>query len=278
MHPKNADVVYVAAQGHVWGPNPERGIFRSKDGGKTWEKVLFVSDKTGATDLVMDPTNPRVLYAGFWQVYRKAWTLESGGTGERDLQDRPTAATRGRSSRAACRKASSATSASPCRRRGPTGSGRSSSRRRRAASTGPTTRGEKWTRVNSENKLRQRAWYYTRIFADPKNADACTSSTPASTGRPTAARRSTRSGVPHGDNHDLWIDPDDPARMINSNDGGANVSFNGGRSWSSIMNQPTAQFYRVITDDRFPYWIYGAQQDNTTRRASRAAGAEPAST
>jgi hypothetical protein len=124
--------------------------------------------------------------------------------------------------------------------------------------------GEKWTKTNSENKLRQRAWYYSRIYADPKTPDEVYVLN-------TGMYRSNDGGktfnpirVPHGDNHDLWIDPDEPDRMINSNDGGANVSFNAGRTWSSVMNQPTAQFYRVITDDRYPYWIYGAQQDNST--------------
>src|SRR5262249_36717559 len=133
--------------------------------------------------------------------------------------------------------------------------------------------GEKWTKTNSENKLRQRAWYYSKIYADPKNADEVYVLN-------TGMYRSSDGGktfnpirVPHGDNHDLWVDPDDPDRMINSNDGGANGSFNGGRTWSSVMNQPTAQFYRVITDDRTPYWIYGAQQDNSTVAiASRGRG------
>jgi photosystem II stability/assembly factor-like uncharacterized protein len=263
VHPKNPDLVYVAALGHVWGPNPERGIFRSKDGGKTWEKVLFVSEKTGASDLVMDPTNPRILYAGFWQVHRKPWMLVSGGpeggvwkttdggdTWKKLTEDLPEGIV------------------------GKVGVAVSPARPERvwvlveSKEKGGVYRsddgGEKWTRVNSENKLRQRAWYYTRIYADPKSPETVYALN-------TGFYRSNDGGrtfhpirVPHGDNHDLWVDPDDPQRMIESNDGGANVSFNGGRTWSSIMNQPTAQFYRVTTDDRFPYWVYGAQQDNTT--------------
>ena len=272
VHPKDSGLVYVAAQGHVWGPNTERGIYRSKDGGKSWDRVLFVSDKTGATDLVMDPTNPRILYAAFWQVYRKPWTLESGGPEGGIWRSADGGDT--------WKKLAGGL---PEGIVGNIGIAVSPSRPDRvwaiveSKDKGGVYRsddaGEKWTRTNSENKLRQRAWYYTRIYADPKNAETVYVLNTGffrsgDSGKTFAAIR-----VPHGDNHDLWIDPDDPQRMINSNDGGANVSFNGGATWSSIMNQPTAQFYRVITDDRFPYWVYGAQQDNTTvATASRGRG------
>ncbi len=271
VHPKNPDLVYVAAQGHVWGPNPERGVFRSKDGGKTWEKVLFVSDKTGASDLCMDPSNPRILYAGFWQVHRKPWALVSGGTEGGVFRSTDGGDT--------WKKLAGGLPEGVV---GNVGVAISPARPDRVwaileAEKGGVFRsddgGEKWTRTNSENKLRQRAWYYTRIYADPKNPETVYVLN-------TGFYRSNDGGktfnpirVPHGDNHDLWIDPDDPERMINSNDGGANVSFNGGKTWSSIMNQPTAQFYRVTTDDRFPYWVYGAQQDNSTIAiASRGRG------
>ncbi|MEO8347900.1 MAG: glycosyl hydrolase, partial [Acidobacteriota bacterium] len=272
VHPKNPDLVYVAALGHVWGANAERGIFRSRDAGASWEKVLFVSDKTGASDLVMDPTNPRILYAGFWQVHRKPWALVSGGP-----EGGVWKTTDGGDSW------KKLTEGLPEGIVGKVGIAVSPARPERvwalieSKDKGGIYRsddgGEKWTRVNSENKLRQRAWYYTRIYGDPKNPETVYALN-------TGFYRSTDGGrtfnsirVPHGDNHDLWIDPDEPQRMINSNDGGANVSFNGGRTWSSIMNQPTAQFYRVTTDDRFPYRIYGAQQDNTTVAiASRGRG------
>jgi len=271
VHPKNPDLVYVAAQGHVWGPNAERGIFRSKDGGRTWDKVLFVSDKTGASDLCMDPNNPRVLYAGMWQVYRKPWLLESGGS-EGGLY-------RSTDGGDTWKKLAGGLPEGVV---GNIGVAISGARPDRIwtiveAEKGGVFRsddgGEKWTKTNSENKLRQRAWYYSRIYADPKNPDEVYVLN-------TGMYRSNDGGktfnpirVPHGDNHDLWIDPDEPDRMINSNDGGANVSFNAGRTWSSVMNQPTAQFYRVITDDRYPYWIYGAQQDNSTIAiASRGRG------
>ena len=262
VDPRNPDLVYVAAQGHVWGPNSERGVFRSKDGGKSWEKVLFVSDRTGASDLCMDPTNPRILYAGFWQVHRKPWELVSGGPEGGIYRSTDGGDT--------WKKLAGGLPEGVV---GNIGIAVSGARPERVwaiveAEKGGVFRtddgGEKWTRVNSENKLRQRAWYYTRIYADPKNADEVYVLN-------TGFYRSTDGGksyasirVPHGDNHDLWIDPDDPARMIESNDGGANVSYNGGRTWSSILNQPTGQFYRVTTDDRFPYWVYGAQQDNST--------------
>ncbi len=271
VHPKNPDVVYVAALGHVWGTNPDRGIFRTSNGGRTWEKVLFVSEKTGASDLCMDPNNPRILYAGLWQVSRKPWTLESGGSEGglyRSLDGGDT-----------WKKLAGGLPEGVV---GNVGVAISGARPDRIwtiieAEKGGVYRsddgGEKWTKTNSENKLRQRAWYYSKIYADPKNSDEVYVLN-------TGFYRSNDGGksfnairVPHGDNHDLWIDPDDPERMIESNDGGANVSFNGGRTWSSVMNQPTAQFYRVITDDRFPYWIYGAQQDNSTVAiASRGRG------
>ncbi|HEV2063900.1 MAG TPA: glycosyl hydrolase [Thermoanaerobaculia bacterium] len=273
VYPKNPDLVYVAAQGHVWGSNPERGIFRSKDGGKTWDKVLFVSEKTGATDLVMDATNPRVLYAGFWQVYRKPWTLESGGT-ESGIYKTSDGGDTWKKLAGGLPEGivgNIGVAVSPAR---PDRVWAIVESKEKGGVYRSDDAGEKWTRTNTENKLRQRAWYYTRIYADPKNPDALYVLNTGFYRSTDAGRTFNPIRVPHGDNHDLWIDPDDPARMINSNDGGANVSFNGGRSWSSIMNQPTAQVYRVITDDRFPYWIYGAQQDNTTvAMASRGRGA-----
>jgi photosystem II stability/assembly factor-like uncharacterized protein len=262
VHPKDPNLVYVAAQGHVWGPNAERGIFRSKDGGATWQKVLFVSDKTGASDLCMDPSNPRVLYAGFWQVYRKPWMLSSGGAEGGVYKSTDGGDT--------WKKLSGGLPEGVV---GNVGVAVSGARPERIwaiveAEKGGVFRsddgGEKWTRVNSENKLRQRAWYYTKIYADPKNADALYVLNVGFFRSNDGGKTFDTIPVPHGDNHDLWIDPDDPNRMIEGNDGGAIVTFNGGRSWSSLLNQPTAQFYRVITDDQFPYRVYGAQQDNST--------------
>jgi photosystem II stability/assembly factor-like uncharacterized protein len=264
IHPSNPDLVYVAAVGHAFGPNLERGVFRSKDGGKAWEKVLFVDEKTGAIDLALDPTNPRILYAALYQVLRLPWGFESGGPGSglyksTDGGDSWTKITgEGLPKKGVWGRIGLAVSpANPSRVWAMI-----------EAEDGGLYRsddaGKTWRRTNEERKLRQRAWYYSHIFADPKNADSVYVLN-------TAFYRSNDGGktfsgipVPHGDNHDLWIAPDDPLRMIESNDGGASVSFDGGKSWSSEDNQPTAQFYHVITDRQFPYWVYGAQQDNTT--------------
>lgn len=269
IHPRNPDLVYVAALGHVWGPNDQRGVFRSKDGGKTWEKILSRGNKAGAIDLVIDPTNPNILYAGFWEVYRKPWTLESGGPGSgifksTDGGDTWTELTRN--------------PGMPRGTVGKVGIAVSPANPERVwaiveAEDGGVFRsdngGRTWIRINEERRLRQRAWYYTRIYADPKNADSVYILNVQFFRSNDGGRTYSTISVPHGDNHDLWIAPDDPNRMIQSNDGGANVSFNGGRSWTE-QDQPTAQFYRVALDNDFPYNVYGAQQDNSTVRiASR---------
>jgi photosystem II stability/assembly factor-like uncharacterized protein len=269
IHPKNPELVYVAALGHVWAPNAERGVFRSKDGGKTWEKVFSRGDKAGAIDLVMDPNSPSTLYAGFWEVGRKPWTLESGGPGSgifksTDGGDTWTELTR-----------------NPGLPRGIIGNigitvSPANSDRVWAiveAEEGGVFRsdngGRTWTKVNEDRNLRQRAWYYTRIYADPKSVDTVYVLNTGFYKSNDGGRTFGRIATPHGDNHDLWIAPDDPNRMIESNDGGSNVTFNGGRSWTD-QDQPTAQFYRVALDNDFPYHIYGAQQDNSTVRiASR---------
>src|SRR6266404_3342269 len=269
VHPKNPDIVYVAAQGHVWGPNQQRGVFRSKDGGKTWEKVLFRSDKAGACDLIIDPTNPNILYAGFWEVYRKPWTLESGGAGSGIFKSTDGGDTWNEITR---------NPGLPKGTIGIVGVTVSPANPDRLwaiveAEDGGVFRsdngGKNWTKTNEQRNLRQRAWYYSRIYADPKNADTVYVLNTGFYRSNDGGRTFTGIGVPHGDNHDLWIAPEDPNRMIESNDGGANVSFNGGKSWSE-QDQPTAQFYRVALDNDFPYHIYGAQQDNSTVRiASR---------
>lgn len=272
VHPKNPDIVYVAALGHVWGPNEQRGIFRSQDGGKTWQKIFSRGDKAGAIDLVIDPTNPNILYAGFWEVYRKPWTLESGGAGggifkSTDGGDTWSELTRNQGL--------------PRGMVGKVGIAVSPANAERVwaiveAEDGGVFRsdngGRTWAKLNEERRLRQRAWYYTRIYADPKNADTVYVLNTGFYKSNDGGRTYAAIAVPHGDNHDLWIAPDDPNRMINSNDGGGNVSLNGGRSWTE-QDQATAQFYRVTVDNDFPYNIYGAQQDNSTVRiASRTTG------
>jgi photosystem II stability/assembly factor-like uncharacterized protein len=262
IHPKNPDLVYVAAQGHAWGPNAERGVYRSEDGGKTWKRVLFVDEKTGACDLAMDPANPRVLYAAMWQAVRRPWGFESGGPGSGLYKSTDGGDT--------WKKLTEGLPKGPL---GRIGVAVSAARPDRVwavveADEGGVFRsddaGATWTRVNGEHKLRERAWYYSWIFADPKNADTVWVPNVVLYRSIDGGKTFAAVDAPHGDNHDLWIDPDDPSRMILGNDGGATISFNGGTSWSTQDNQPTAQFYRVTTDGRYPYRVYGAQQDNST--------------
>jgi photosystem II stability/assembly factor-like uncharacterized protein len=273
IHPRNPDLVYVAALGHVYGPNEERGVFRTSDGGKTWQKILYRDNKTGAIDLILDPSNPRIVYAAFWEAHRTPWSLSSGGPGSGILKSTDGGETWVEISRR---------QGLPQGVLGKIGITASPAQPGRVwaiveAEDGGVFRsddgGETWQKVNDDRRLRQRAWYYSRIYADPVNPHTAYVLN-------TGFYRSVDGGktyatirVPHGDNHDLWIDPDDPRRMINSNDGGANVSFDGGVSWTGQDNQPTAQFYHAAVDDQFPYWIYGAQQDNSTVRiASRTGG------
>lgn len=264
VHPTNPDIVYVAALGHPYGDNEERGVFRSTDGGNTWEKVLYVSDKAGAVDLIIDRTNPKVLYASTWQVYRKAWKMWGGGPdcklwksvdgGDNwiDLTANP------------------GMPEGPIGKIGVTVSPVDPNRVWAIveANEGGVFRsddgGWTWTRTNDERKLRQRAFYYSRIYADPwdKETVYCLN---------TRMYKSTDGGntfdqiilTPHGDNHDLWIDPNNPMRMINSNDGGGNVSINGGKTWTE-QDFCTTQFYHVMTTNDVPYHVAGAQQDNST--------------
>ncbi|HVG33663.1 MAG TPA: hypothetical protein VM911_11300 [Pyrinomonadaceae bacterium] len=263
VHPRNPDIVYVAALGHTFGPNAQRGIFRSKDGGKSWEKVLYRDDKTGAIDLILDPTNANILYAGFWQVIRRPWTMESGGPGSgifksTDGGDTWTELTRneGLPKGIIGKIGITVSPANPDRVWAIV-----------EAAEGGVFRsdnaGKTWTRVNEERKLRQRAWYYSRIYADPANAETVYVLNTGFYKSNDGGKSFNGISVPHGDNHDLWIAPNDAARMIESNDGGANVSLNGGKTWSE-QDQATAQFYRVALDQDFPYHVYGAQQDNST--------------
>ena len=267
VHPTNADHVYVAALGHMFGPNDERGVFRSKDGGDNWEHVLAISDRTGVVDLSMDANNPRILYAGAWAAERKPWSMLSGsedggiyrsvkggdeGSWERLEGGLPTGMVG---------KTSVAIS--------PANSDRVWALIEAEGDEGGLYRtddaGESWTRINGDPNLRQRPWYYIHIFADPKDENTVYGLNVRFFKSIDGGKNfDQRINVPHGDNHDLWINPDNPQNMINANDGGANVSFDGGGSWSSIRNQPTAEIYRVFVDEQWPYRIYGSQQDNST--------------
>ncbi len=264
IHPTNPDIVYVAALGHPYGDNQERGVFRSTNGGNSWEKVLYVSPKAGAVDLIIDRNNPKVLYASTWEVQRKAWKMWGGGGDSKlwksiDGGDTWTDLT-----------SNSGMPAPPIGKIGVTVSPADSNRVWAIveANEGGVFRsedgGKTWERSNDERKLRQRAFYYSRIYADPwdKETVYCLN---------TGFYKSTDGGktfdttikVPHGDNHDLWIDPNNPDRMINSNDGGGNVSINGGKSWTE-QDYITTQFYHVMTTSDVPYHVAGAQQDNST--------------
>jgi photosystem II stability/assembly factor-like uncharacterized protein len=263
VHPSNPDVVYVAALGNPYGPNPERGVFKTTDGGKTWNRVLFRDDKTGAVDLTLDVKNPDTLYAGFWEVFRTPHSLSSGGPGSGLFKT-----TDGGKNWTELTK----NPGLPAPIWGKVGVSVSAADPNRvyaiieAASGGvflSDDAGTTWKLVNDERRLRQRAFYYTRIYADPHVKDTVYI---LNTGfyRSTDAGKSIRAiSVPHGDNHDLWIAPNDARRMINSNDGGANVSANGGESWTD-QEYPTAQFYNVFTTTHVPYHVCGAQQDNST--------------
>jgi len=265
VDPRNSDVVYVSALGPTFVANEHRGLFKTTDGGKTWNKILFVNDSTGAIDFQFDPSNPDVIYVAFWQAGRTPWGLSSGGPHSALYKSTDAGRTWTNLTKPA--------TGFPSGIVGKIGIAVSPAKPNRIWAlvehdSGGVYRsddgGATWQFMNSERKLRQRAWYYTHIYADPRDSNMVYALN-------TGFYRSRDGGktfpqsisVPHGDNHDLWIAPNDPNRMINANDGGANVSFNAGRSWSP-QDYATAQFYHVATTDEFPYKICGAQQDNST--------------
>ena len=273
VHPTNPDVVYAAVLGHAFGPNETRGVYRSKDGGATWERVLYRDANTGAGDIALDPNNPRIIYAALWQARRMPWGMESGGPGSgffksTDGGDSWTEISRNKGL--------------PTGTLGKIGIAVSPVNSERVwaiveAQDGGVFRtddgGETWAKVNDERSLRQRAWYYTHIYADPQNENAVYVLNVQFWKSTDGGRTFESIRTPHGDNHDLWIDPNDALRMVEGNDGGANVTYNGGQTWTTLDNQPTAQFYHVVTTEHFPYHVCGAQQDNTTLcTASRTTG------
>ena len=275
IHPKNPDIVWVAAIGHLFGSNEERGVFKTTDGGKTWKKVLYVNDQTGCSDLIMEPGNPAVLYAGTWRIQRTPYSLESGGEGSGIWKSTDGGDTW---------KNISSAKGFPKGLWGIVGITvcPSNTDKVYALVENPsgglfvsTDAGESWTLQSSDNNIRQRAWYYTKVFVDPKNENNVYVLNVNFLKSTDGGKTFRNINTPHGDHHDLWIDPADGNRMIIADDGGAQVSFDGGNNWSTYQNQPTAQFYRVSTDNHFPYRILGAQQDNSTVRIlSRSDGGQ----
>ena len=262
VHPKDSNTVYVAALGHPVGPNTTRGVFRSRDGGKTWQRILYVDDKTGAIDIQFDQSNPSILFAGMWQAVRKPWTMESGGPGSglyrsADGGDTWTKLTGKGLPEGTIGRIGVATTPNPNRIYALV-----------EAEKGGLFRsddgGEKWELINEDRRYRQRAWYYTHVFADPKSPDVVYILNTGTYRSIDGGKTFSSIHTPHGDNHGFWIDPNNPRRLINGNDGGATISTDGGASWTTLYNQPTAQFYHIAADNRFPYWLYGAQQDNST--------------
>ncbi|MDA1028918.1 MAG: glycosyl hydrolase [Bacteroidetes bacterium] len=267
IHPKNPDLVYASVMGHLFGPNKERGVYRSKDGGKTWENILFVSDKAGAMDLVMDPTNPRILYATMWEFYRSPYEMSSGGedsglyksTDGGDTWVELTNQDNGLPGGVLGIMGVAVSPVNPERVWAIVEHDKGGVYRSENG-------GETWTRINEDRNLRQRAWYYSRIYAGTQDADDVWVLNVSLWHSKDGGSEYKNVDTPHGDHHDFWIAPEDANRLVVGDDGGAQVSFDGGENWSTYYNQPTAQFYRVETDNHFPYRIYGGQQDNSTVR------------
>ncbi|TAG52402.1 MAG: glycosyl hydrolase [Runella slithyformis] len=263
IHPQNPDVVYVAVQGALHGPSEDRGIYRTTDGGKTWTKLLYVNENTGCADLSMDMTNPRILYAGFWEHRRLPWVVKSGGPGSALYKSTDGGDTWNKMTEGLPQKmgkvAVSVSRANANRLYANIESEGDKGGVYRSDDAGKT-----WTQTNKTRVTVARAWYYIEIETDPLNADVVYCINAPVLKSIDGGRTFVPLRVPHGDNHCIWINPTNSQNLINSNDGGANISFNGGQSWSTQQNQPTAQYYRVIADKRFPYWIYAGQQDNSS--------------
>lgn len=267
IHPENPDVVWVAAMGQLFGEegNPERGVFKTTDGGVTWKKVLFRNNKTGAVDIAVDPNNSRILFASLWEAYRNPWEMSSGGEGAGLFRS-----TDGGESWTEITQ-------SPGLPKGligkigvsvsPVNSDRVFAIIENAKGGGlfrSDDAGKTWDRVSADRNLRQRAWYYSKVIADPGNEDVVYVLNVGFWKSTDGGKTFARIRTPHGDHHDLWIASNNPQRMIVGDDGGGQVSYNGGQGWSSYYTSATAQIYQVITDNQFPYMIYGAQQDNST--------------
>jgi len=267
IHPTNPEIVYAAVLGNIYKPTQERGVYKSIDGGTTWKRTLFVNDQAGAVDLIMDPNNPRILYASTWRVQRTPYSLSSGGEGSALWKSTDSGETW---------KEISKNKGFPQDTLGIMGITVSPVNSNRVwaivenKEKGGVYRSEDggatWKNINSDRSLRQRAWYYTRIYADPKDEDVVYVVNVSYHKSKDGGENFTSANAPHGDHHDMWIAPEDPERIIIGDDGGAQVTYDGGETWSTYHNQPTGQFYRLTTDNHFPYRIYAAQQDNSTIR------------
>ena len=267
VHPSDPDIVYAAVLGDIYKPTENRGIYKSIDGGQTWKKVLYANDQAGAVDLVIDPNNPRVLYASTWRVQRTPYSLSSGGDGSALWKSTDSGETW---------KEISKNSGFPTDTLGIMGIAVSPKNSQRVwaivenKEKGGLYRSEdgggSWSLINDDRSLRQRAWYYTRVYADTEDEDLVYVLNVSYHKSTDGGKTFTSFDAPHGDHHDLWIAPENPERMIIGDDGGAQISYDGGTTWSTYYNQPTAQFYRLTTDNAFPYRIYAAQQDNSTIR------------
>jgi photosystem II stability/assembly factor-like uncharacterized protein len=270
IDPRDPDRVLVAAQGNPYVPSEARGIYRSTDGGGSWERVHWVDERTGASDLAMDPTNPRILYAAFWEHQRLPWKIVSGGPGSGVWKSSDGGDTWKKLEKGLPELMGKvAVDVSPARPDRVWVMAEAEEGGLYRSDDG----GDSFTLVNSERVLRARAWYYIHVYADPQDEDTVYVLNAPFMKSIDGGKTFANVPVPHGDNHDLWIHPEDSEVMVNANDGGANVSYNGGETWSTQTNQPTAQFYRVIADNRDPYWVYGGQQDNTSVAiASRSHG------
>ena len=266
IHPKNPDLVYAAVLGDLFKTSEERGVYRSEDGGKNWKRVLFANADAGAVDLVMDPNNPRILFASTWRIRRTPYSLESGGEGSALWKSTDGGDTWTNISKNEGLPKGlwgiSGVSVSPV----------NSNRiytiieNDNGGVYSSDDAGKTWRKMNDDRNLRQRAWYYSRIYADTKDEDIVYVLNVSYHKSKDGGKTFSTYNAPHGDHHDLWIAPEDNQRMAIADDGGAQVSFDAGENWTTYMNQPTAQHYRVITDNHFPYRIYGAQQDNSTQR------------
>ena len=268
IHPKNPDIVFAAVLGDLYKSSEERGVYKSIDGAKTWKKVLFSNADAGAVDLIIDPNNSRILYATTWNVRRTPYSLSSGGEGSAIWKS---------TDEGVSWKNISANEGLPKGIWGITGITVSPVNsdivwalieNENGGVYKSIDAGKTWKLINSDRELRQRAWYYTRIYADTKDENTVYVLNVEYHQSKDGGKTFKSFEAPHGDHHDLWIAPEDNQRMIIADDGGAQISFDAGENWSTYFNQPTAQFYRVVTDDHFPYRIYGAQQDNSTVRIS----------